>query len=191
MEDIEYCLKYEYYREVLFAYHDTVINSYNVAVLTYGFDGIDDMNLKYCDTILFKVYPELLKRYYGMDEKYSDLITQIYLNDVNTEVIQSVEIISDNNFKPSIEEFKIDTNKFCCDVEEFSNSLMQLLEELSIKKMFITNSAILEKMENAFHGLHEEVEEVEEFLDELRLEFGGDGWSYAFIYVDRNVYSGR
>lgn len=60
MSKLNYYLKYDYYREMIMSYHDAVVNTYNAAVHMYSFEVLDNMNMKYCKTILFDRYPEVM-----------------------------------------------------------------------------------------------------------------------------------
>lgn len=167
MSKMNYYLKYDYYREFIMSYHDAVVNTYNAAVHMYSFEVLDNMNMKYCKTILFDRYPEVMNSIFKIDKKYNLLIDQLILE----EETDFVEIIRDKEGEEEFEAFKKEVNDFSVEVEDFSAYFMQLLEELSLKKMFIVNPALLEMLEYLFNKIHEECEEIELYLESLREEY--------------------
>lgn len=167
MSKLNYYLKYDYYREFIMSYHDAVVNTYNAAVHMYSFEVLDNMNMKYCKTILFDRYPEVMNSIFKIDKKYNLLIDQLILE----EETDFVEIIRDKEGEEEFEAFKKEVNDFSVEVEDFSAYFMQLLEELSLKKMFVVNPAILEMLEYLFNKIHEECEEIELYLEGLREEY--------------------
>lgn len=167
MSKLNYYLKYDYYREMIMSYHDAVVNTYNAAVHMYSFEVLDNMNMKYCKTILFDRYPEVMNSIFKIDKKYNLLIDQLILE----EETDFVEIIRDKEGEEEFEAFKKEVNDFSVEVEDFSAYFMQLLEELSLKKMFVVNPALLEMLEYLFNKIHEECEEIELYLESLREEY--------------------
>lgn len=167
MSKMNYYLKYDYYREFIMSYHDAVVNTYNAAVHMYSFEVLDNMNMKYCKTILFDRYPEVMNSIFKIDKKYNLLIDQLILE----EETDFVEIIRDKEGEEEFEAFKKEVNDFSVEVEDFSAYFMQLLEELSLKKMFVVNPALLEMLEYLFNKIHEECEEIELYLESLREEY--------------------
>lgn len=167
MSKLNYYLKYDYYREFIMSYHDAVVNTYNAAVHMYSFEVLDNMNIKYCKTILFDRYPEVMNSIFKIDKKYNLLIDQLILE----EETDFVEIIRDKEGEEEFEAFKKEVNDFSVEVEDFSAYFMQLLEELSLKKMFVVNPALLEMLEYLFNKIHEECEEIELYLESLREEY--------------------
>lgn len=167
MSKLNYYLKYDYYREFIMSYHDAVVNTYNAAVHMYSFEVLDNMNMKYCKTILFDRYPEVMNSIFKIDKKYNLLIDQLILE----EETDFVEIIRDKEAEEEFESFKKEVNDFSVEVEDFSAYFMQLLEELSLKKMFVVNPALLEMLEYLFNKIHEECEEIELYLESLREEY--------------------
>lgn len=167
MSKLNYYLKYDYYREFIMSYHDAVVNTYNAAVHMYSFEVLDNMNMKYCKTILFDRYPEVMNSIFKIDKKYNLLIDQLILE----EEADFVEIIRDKEGEEEFEAFKKEVNDFSVEVEDFSAYFMQLLEELSLKKMFVVNPALLEMLEYLFNKIHEECEEIELYLESLREEY--------------------
>lgn len=167
MSKLNYYLKYDYYREFIMSYHDAVVNTYNAAVHMYSFEVLDNMNMKYCKTILFDRYPEVMNSIFKIDKKYNLLIDQLILE----EETDFVEIIRDKEGEEEFEAFKKEVNDFSVEVEDFSVYFMQLLEELSLKKMFVVNPALLEMLEYLFNKIHEECEEIELYLEGLREEY--------------------
>lgn len=167
MSKLNYYLKYDYYREFIMSYHDAVVNTYNAAVHMYSFEVLDNMNMKYCKTILFDRYPEVMNSIFKIDKKYNLLIDQLILE----EETDFVEIIRDKEGEEEFEAFKKEVNDFSVEVEDFSAYFMQLLEELSLKKMFVVNPALLEMLEYLFNKIHEECEEIELYLEGLREEY--------------------
>ena len=167
MSKLNYYLKYDYYREFIMSYHDAVVNTYNAAVHMYSFEVLDNMNMKYCKTILFDRYPEVMNSIFKIDKKYNLLIDQLILE----EEADFVEIIRDKEAEEEFEAFKKEVNDFSVEVEDFSAYFMQLLEELSLKKMFVVNPALLEMLEYLFNKIHEECEEIELYLESLREEY--------------------
>ena len=167
MSKLNYYLKYDYYREFIMSYHDAVVNTYNAAVHMYSFEVLDNMNMKYCKTILFDRYPEVMNSIFKIDKKYNLLIDQLILE----EETDFVEIIRDKEAEEEFEAFKKEVNDFSVEVEDFSAYFMQLLEELSLKKMFVVNPALLEMLEYLFNKIHEECEEIELYLESLREEY--------------------
>lgn len=167
MSKLNYYLKYDYYREFIMSYHDAVVNTYNAAVHMYSFEVLDNMNMKYCKTILFDRYPEVMNSIFKIDKKYNLLIDQLILE----EEADFVEIIRDKEGEEEFEAFKKEVNDFSVEVEDFSAYFMQLLEELSLKKMFVVNPALLEMLEYLFNKIHEECEEIELYLEGLREEY--------------------
>ena len=160
-------MKYDYYREFIMSYHDAVVNTYNAAVHMYSFEVLDNMNMKYCKTILFDRYPEVMNSIFKIDKKYNLLIDQLILE----EETDFVEIIRDKEGEEEFEAFKKEVNDFSVEVEDFSAYFMQLLEELSLKKRFVVNPALLEMLEYLFNKIHEECEEIELYLESLREEY--------------------
>ena len=167
MSKLNYYLKYDYYREFIMSYHDAVVNTYNAAVHMYSFEVLDNMNMKYCKTILFDRYPEVMNSIFKIDKKYNLLIDQLILE----EETDFVEIIRDKEGEEEFEAFKKEVNDFSVEVEDFSAYFIQLLEELSLKKMFVVNPALLEMLEYLFNKIHEECEEIELYLESLREEY--------------------
>lgn len=167
MSKLNYYLKYDYYREFIMSYHDAVVNTYNAAVHMYSFEVLDNMNMKYCKTILFDRYAEVMNSIFKIDKKYNLLIDQLILE----EETDFVEIIRDKEDEEEFEAFKKEVNDFSVEVEDFSAYFMQLLEELSLKKMFVVNPALLEMLEYLFNKIHEECEEIELYLESLREEY--------------------
>ena len=165
MSKLNYYLKYDYYREFIMSYHDAVVNTYNAAVHMYSFEVLDNMNMKYCKTILFDRYPEVMNSIFKIDKKYNLLIDQLILEE------EFVEITKNKEEEEEFEAFKKEVNDFSVEVEDFSAYFMQLLEELSLKKMFIVNPALLEMLEYLFNKIHEECEEIELYLESLREEY--------------------
>ena len=149
------------------SYHDAVVNTYNAAVHMYSFEVLDNMNMKYCKTILFDRYPEVMNSIFKIDKKYNLLIDHLILE----EEADFVEIIRDKEGEEEFESFKKEVNDFSVEVEDFSAYFMQLLEELSLKKMFVVNPALLEMLEYLFNKIHEECEEIELYLESLREEY--------------------
>lgn len=169
---LDYCLKYEYYREMLYSYHDIVMNSINATIIMYSFGSIDNMNMKYCNTILLDRYPDILSLDVEMDKKYSAFVSDVYLDNSEEDDYEELDGVIKIGVYPNEGQFKNDVNYFSEEVDEFLTYLMQLLEELALKKMFTTNPAILERLEMIFHRIHLECEEVEEYLQELKEDFG-------------------
>lgn len=167
MSKLNYYLKYDYYREMIMSYHDAVVNTYNAAVHMYSFEVLDNMNMKYCKTILFDRYPEVMNSIFRIDKNYNLLIDQLVLE----EETDFVEIVRDKEGEEEFRAFKKEVNDFSVEVEEFTAYFMQLLEELSLKKMFIVNPALLEMLEYLFNKIHEECEEIELYLESLREEY--------------------
>lgn len=167
MSKLNYYLKYDYYREMIMSYHDAVVNTYNAAVHMYSFEVLDNMNMKYCKTILFDRYPEVMNSIFKIDKKYNLLIDQLILE----EETDFVEIVRDEEGEKEFFAFKKEVNDFSVEVEDFSAYFMQLLEELSLKKMFVVNPALLEMLEYLFNKIHEECEEIELYLESLREEY--------------------
>ena len=165
MSKLNYYLKYDYYREFIMSYHDAVVNTYNAAVHMYSFEVLDNMNMKYCKTILFDRYPEVMNSIFKIDKKYNLLIDQLILEE------EFVEITKNKEEEEEFEAFKKEVNDFSVEVEDFSAYFMQLLEELSLKKMFVVNPALLEMLEYLFNKIHEECEEIELYLESLREEY--------------------
>lgn len=165
MSKLNYYLKYDYYREFIMSYHDAVVNTYNAAVHMYSFEVLDNMNMKYCKTILFDRYPEVMNSIFKIDKKYNLLIDQLILEE------EFVEITKNKEEEEEFEAFKKEVNDFSVEVEDFSAYFMQLLEELSLKKMFVVNPALLEMLEYLFNKIHEECEEIELYLEGLREEY--------------------
>lgn len=167
MSKLNYYLKYDYYREMIMSYHDAVVNTYNAAVHMYSFEVLDNMNMKYCKTILFDRYPEVMNSIFRIDKNYNLLIDQLILE----EETDFVEIVRDEEGEKEFVAFKKEVNDFSVEVEDFSAYFMQLLEELSLKKMFVVNPALLEMLEYLFNKIHEECEEIELYLESLREEY--------------------
>ena len=165
MSKLNYYLKYDYYREMIMSYHDAVVNTYNAAVHMYSFEVLDNMNMKYCKTILFDRYPEVMNSIFKIDKKYNLLIDQLILEE------EFIEITKNKEEEEEFEAFKKEVNDFSVEVEDFSAYFMQLLEELSLKKMFVVNPALLEMLEYLFNKIHEECEEIELYLESLREEY--------------------
>ena len=165
MSKLNYYLKYDYYREFIMSYHDAVVNTYNAAVHMYSFEVLDNMNMKYCKTILFDRYPEVMNSIFKIDKKYNLLIDQLILEE------EFIEITKNKEEEEEFEAFKKEVNDFSVEVEDFSAYFMQLLEELSLKKMFVVNPALLEMLEYLFNKIHEECEEIELYLESLREEY--------------------
>lgn len=158
MEDIDYLLKYEYHKEILFSYDEVILRTIGASILLNSCDVLSESNAKVCKTVLFDNYSFLLKEVSRLDEEYEKHIADIVMDD--TEKVPE-------NRKKFIRETSEVNNK----IEKFITVLMKMLDELSLKKMFVLDMITLKNLENLFNEIYEECENVLEYLEDIREDY--------------------
>lgn len=162
--ELENVLKYDFYNEKLEGYHQISLETINYLIQFRAFNLISEEVFTVDMEFFTKFYTNLMSFNQEIRYKYANLMDEIFdaafdgdLRAVYGDYINEVKIL---DFNDKIEHYETY-------IQEYLEGLVQILDDLSLSKMFCTDKALLSLLEIDFNTTHQKIERLEETYGEF------------------------
>ena len=166
---LENVLKYDFYSEKMGMYSDVIPEIMFHIISMNGFNVLTDQDAQNKMKLFSKKYPQLLKMDSNIHYKYQNMMDEIFDDYFDDDFSRHKH---ENYIEDSkIIQFNRDMESYERAVQMFIRNLHNVVQSLSLSKMFVTDMLLLKGMEHIFDKLFSQIESIEESMGKFEDTF--------------------
>lgn len=157
--ELENVLKYDFYNDKLASYHDVAIETVNYLMQFKAFNLINEEFFNKSIDFFTNYYVSLMEFNQEIGYKYSNMMDEIFdssfdgdLRAVKGNYIEASKLM---DFNEKMESFEFGT-------QDYLDGTMQIIDELSLAKMYCVDLVLLNALEMDFDKTHDKIVSIEE-----------------------------
>lgn len=157
--ELENVLKYDFYNDKLASYHDVAIETVNYLMQFKAFNLINEEFFNKSIDFFTNYYVSLMEFNQEIGYKYSNMMDEIFdssfdgdLRAVKGNYIEASKLL---DFNEKMESFESGT-------QDYLDGTMQIIDELSLAKMYCVDLILLKALEMDFDKTHKKITSIEE-----------------------------
>ena len=162
--ELENVLKYDFYNDKLSSYHEVALETVNYLIQFKSFNLINEDFFNKSIDFFTKYYVSLMEFNQEISYKYSNMMDEIF------------DLSFDGDFR-AVKGSYIDTSKlldfnekmnsFESGAQDYINGMAQIIDELSLAKMYCLDFVLLRVLELDFDKTHNKIMDIEEKYGEF------------------------
>lgn len=157
-------LKYDFYSDKILAYHDISVRTINLLIQLRAYNAIDENEFQKNIEFFTKFYVSFMSEFNRITYKYQNMMNQIFENNVGGD--ERATVLDNYISEHKIKEFNQDIEAFELNYLIVQETIVNILDEMSLAKMFLLDFDLLKALEEEFRHVYELVENIEaEFGD--------------------------
>ena len=157
--ELENVLKYDFYNDKLASYHDVAMETINYLMQFKAFNLIDGAFFNKSMDFFTNYYVSLMEFNQKISYKYSNMMDEIFdlsfdgdLRTVEGSYIEASKLMDFNEKMDSFES----------GAQDYLDGIMQIIDELSLVKMYCIDLTLLRALEMDFDKTHDKITSIEE-----------------------------
>ena len=157
--ELENVLKYDFYNDKLSSYHDIALETINYLMQFKAFNLINEDFFNKSIDFFTNYYVSLMEFNQEISYKYSNMMDEIFnlsfdgdLRTVKGSYIEASKLL---DFNEKMESFESGT-------QDYLDGTMQIIDELSLAKMYCVDLILLRALEIDFDKTHDKITSIEE-----------------------------
>ena len=157
--ELENVLKYDFYNDKLSSYHDIALETINYLMQFKAFNLINEEFFNKSIDFFTNYYVSLMQFNQEISYKYSNMMDEIFdlsfdgdLRTVKGSYIDASKLLDFNEKMGSFES----------GAQDYLNGIMQIIDELSLAKMYCVDLTLLRALEMDFDKTHDKIISIEE-----------------------------
>lgn len=166
--EIENVLKFDFYNEKLAEYSEVNNSGINFLLQFRGLNLISQEYFDKCWEFFGSFYVKLIEKNMKITYKYKNMMEEIFDIAFDADVRSLTgEYIEEKKLK----EFNKDIEELVNYADDYIDGLTQILDDLSLYKMFCTDMLLLSLIESDFNDLYNKVEYIEKNMGNFEDNF--------------------
>ena len=162
--ELENVLKYDFYNDKLASYHDIAMETINYLMQFKSFNLINEDFFNKSIDFFTKYYVSLMEFNQEISYKYSNMMDEIF------------DLSFDGDFRAvkgsyidasKLLDFNEKMNSFESGAQDYINGMAQIIDELSLAKMYCLDFVLLRVLELDFDKTHNKIMDIEEKYGEF------------------------
>ena len=162
--ELENVLKYDFYNDKLASYHEVAMETVNYLIQFKSFNLINEDFFNKSIDFFTKYYVSLMEFNQEISYKYSNMMDEIF------------DLSFDGDFRAvkgsyidasKLLDFNEKMNSFESGAQDYINGMAQIIDELSLAKMYCLDSVLLRVLELDFDKTHNKIMDIEEKYGEF------------------------
>ena len=157
--ELENVLKYDFYNDKLSSYHDIALETINYLMQFKAFNLINEEFFNKSIDFFTNYYVSLMEFNQEISYKYSNMMDEIFnlsfdgdLRTVKGSYIEASKLLDFNE--------KMDSFEY--GAQDYLDGIMQIIDELSLSKMYCVDLMLLRALEMDFDKTHDKITSIEE-----------------------------
>ena len=157
--ELENVLKYDFYNDKLSSYHEVALETVNYLIQFKSFNLINEDFFNKSIDFFTKYYVSLMEFNQEISYKYSNMMDEIF------------DLSFDGDFRAvkgsyidasKLLDFNEKMNSFESGAQDYINGMAQIIDELSLAKMYCLDFVLLRVLELDFDKTHNKIMDIEE-----------------------------
>lgn len=157
--ELENVLKYDFYNEKLSNYHEIALETINYLIQFRAFNLINEEEFYRNMDFFTEYYVKLMEYNQEIRYKYSNMMDEVFDIAFDGD-LRAVK--GDYISRSKIDDFNCKMESFEMGSKDYISGLNQILDDLSLSKMFTTDMSLLKLLEDDFNITYKKVSTVEE-----------------------------
>ena len=162
--ELENVLKYDFYNDKLSSYHEVALETVNYLIQFKSFNLINEDFFNKSIDFFTKYYVSLMEFNQEISYKYSNMMDEIF------------DLSFDGDFRAvkgsyidasKLLDFNEKMNSFESGAQDYINGMAQIIDELSLAKMYCLDFILLRVLELDFDKTHNKIMDIEEKYGEF------------------------
>ena len=162
--ELENVLKYDFYNDKLSSYHEVALETVNYLIQFKSFNLINEDFFNKSIDFFTKYYVSLMEFNQEISYKYSNMTDEIF------------DLSFDGDFRAvkgsyidasKLLDFNEKMNSFESGAQDYINGMAQIIDELSLAKMYCLDFVLLRVLELDFDKTHNKIMDIEEKYGEF------------------------
>ena len=162
--ELENVLKYDFYNDKLSSYHEVALETVNYLIQFKSFNLINEEFFNKSIDFFTKYYVSLMEFNQEISYKYSNMMDEIF------------DLSFDGDFRAvkgsyidasKLLDFNEKMNSFESGAQDYINGMAQIIDELSLAKMYCLDFVLLRVLELDFDKTHNKIMDIEEKYGEF------------------------
>lgn len=162
--ELENVLKYDFYNDKLSSYHEVALETVNYLIQFKSFNLINEDFFNKSIDFFTKYYVSLMEFNQEISYKYSNMMDEIF------------DLSFDGDFRAvkgsyidasKLLDFNEKMNSFESGAQDYINGMAQIIDELSLAKMYCLDFVLLRVLELDFDKTHNKIMDIEEKYGEF------------------------
>ena len=162
--ELENVLKYDFYNDKLSSYHEVAMETVNYLIQFKSFNLINEDFFNKSIDFFTKYYVSLMEFNQEISYKYSNMMDEIF------------DLSFDGDFRAvkgsyidasKLLDFNEKMNSFESGAQDYINGMAQIIDELSLAKMYCLDFVLLRVLELDFDKTHNKIMDIEEKYGEF------------------------
>ena len=162
--ELENVLKYDFYNDKLSSYHEVALETVNYLIQFKSFNLINEDFFNKSIDFFTKYYVSLMEFNQEISYKYSNMMDEIFdlsfdgdFRSVKGSYIDASKLL----------DFNEKMNSFESGAQDYINGMAQIIDELSLAKMYCLDFVLLRVLELDFDKTHNKIMDIEEKYGEF------------------------
>ena len=162
--ELENVLKYDFYNDKLSSYHDVAMETINYLMQFKAFNLINEAFFNKSIDFFTNYYVSLMEFNQEISYKYSNMMDEIFdlsfdgdLRTVEGSYIEASKLL----------DFNEKMNSFESGAQDYLDGIVQIIDDLSLAKMYCLDLMLLRALELDFDKTHNKIELIEEKYGEF------------------------
>ena len=162
--ELENVLKYDFYNDKLASYHDIAMETINYLMQFKAFNLINEAFFNKSIDFFTNYYVSLMEFNQEISYKYSNMMDEIFdlsfdgdLRTVEGSYIEASKLL----------DFNEKMNSFESGAQDYLDGIVQIIDDLSLSKMYCLDLMLLRALELDFDKTHNKIELIEEKYGEF------------------------
>lgn len=162
--ELENVLKYDFYNDKLSSYHEVALETVNYLIQFKSFNLINEEFFNKSIDFFTKYYVSLMEFNQEISYKYSNMMDEIFdlsfdgdFRSVKGSYIDASKLL----------DFNEKMNSFESGAQDYINGMAQIIDELSLAKMYCLDFVLLRVLELDFDKTHNKIMDIEEKYGEF------------------------
>ena len=162
--ELENVLKYDFYNDKLSSYHEVALETVNYLIQFKSFNLINEDFFNKSIDFFTKYYVSLMEFNQEISYKYSNMMDEIFdlSFDVDFRAVKGSYIDASK-----LLDFNEKMNSFESGAQDYINGMAQIIDELSLAKMYCLDFVLLRVLELDFDKTHNKIMDIEEKYGEF------------------------
>ena len=157
--ELENVLKYDFYNDKLASYHDIVLETINYLMQFKAFNLINQDFFNKSIDFFTNYYVSLMEFNQEISYKYSNMMDEIF----NLSFDGDLRTVKGSYIEASkLMDFNEKMDSFESGAQDYLDGIMQIIDELSLAKMYCVDLTLLRALEMDFDKTHDKITSIEE-----------------------------
>lgn len=165
-------LKFDFYTDKIQAYHEIAQRTMNALLQLRAYKAIDDDEFKKNMDFFTNFYVTFMEEFNNINYKYTNMMGQIF--DINVGGDERTAVLNNYISEKKIEQFNEEMDAFEENYFTMVDTVVSILDELSLAKMFLLDFDLLSVIEDEFNDAYNIIEFIESTYGKFEDTIEGD-----------------